>query len=40
MNSDDMETYLRRNSRMKMRFLERAKNRDPMLEQPMQDIFA
>ena len=39
MNSDDMDTYMRRNSRMKMRMLERAKDRDPVLEQNLHEIF-
>ena len=39
MNADDMDTYMRRNSRMKMRMLERAKERDPVLEQNLHEIF-
>lgn len=38
-NADDFATYTRRQQRMRNRFLERAKNRDPLLEQNLNDIF-
>jgi hypothetical protein len=39
-NADDRITYERRNQRMIDRFLERAKRRDPALEQSLTDLFA
>jgi heme oxygenase len=38
-NADDLVTYERRQQRMIDRFLERAKNRDPILEQNLYDLF-
>jgi len=38
-NADDFLTYNRRQQRMRDRFLERAKNRDPVLEQDLNDLF-
>lgn len=38
--ADDQLTYERRNERMIGRFLERAKNRDPILEQDLPELFA
>lgn len=40
MNADSFETYERRMNRVISRFLERAKTRDPQLEQSLQDLFA
>jgi hypothetical protein len=39
-NADDRLTFERRNQRMINRFLERAKHRDPVLEQSLTDLFA
>jgi len=39
-NADSLETYERRNQRMINRFLERAKTRDPMLEQDLYELFS
>jgi len=38
-NADDALTFERREKRMIDRFLERAKNRDPILEQNLYDLF-
>jgi hypothetical protein len=38
--SDDAATYKRKQTRVVSRFLERAKNRDPAIEQNLYDLFA
>lgn len=38
-NADSLETFERRQQRMVSRFLERAKTRDPVLEQSLIDLF-
>jgi len=38
--ADDTATYNRRNDRMKSRFMERATERDPRLEQNLEDLFS
>jgi hypothetical protein len=39
MNADDPETFMRRQTRLRDRMLERAKTRDPQLEQNLFDLF-
>lgn len=39
-NADDPFTFERRDERMRSRFLERAKNRDPLLEQDLAELFS
>lgn len=38
-NADDLETFTRRQLRVRERFLERAKNRDKAIEQDLNDLF-
>lgn len=37
--ADDVETFERRDGRVRQRFMERAKHRDPALEQDLNDLF-